>query len=235
MLLEGNRVTVRRLARADLKQMRAMRPFQDPLYADANWMHRSPQDLARWYSHYSQDPRRLLCAVLNERGQFIGSITLRHIDGQRSARLGITLGAEFVGRGYGSEALALFLDYYFDVLGFAKIVLDVAGYNQRAVHVYQKLGFVIVEQREQSLGWGKKWAFLQTPRYAEVQRFFRRDWLGRRWMLYYEMALKRKQWHQHRQEHRVQVQRVGTPGQRDHTKEDTNDGNRSSVTKREES
>ena len=203
MLLEGSRVTVRRLARADLAQMVALRPFEDPLYADANWMHRSRQDLERWYAHYSQDPKRLLCAVLDERGRFIGSITLRHIDGLHSARLGITLGSEFVERGYGSESLTLFLDYYFDTLGFEKIVLDVAGYNQRAIHVYQKLGFVTVEQREQSLGWGKKWTFLQAPHYTEVQRFFRRDWLGRHWMLYYEMALEREAWRKHRQGHQA--------------------------------
>jgi RimJ/RimL family protein N-acetyltransferase len=217
MLLEGPRVTVRRLARADLEQMMGLRPFKDPLYADANWMHRSPQELVRWYTHYSKDPKRLLCAVLDEGGRFIGSITLRHIDGRRSARLGVTLGAEFVGRGYGSEALTLFLDYYFDVLGFAQIVLDVAGYNQRAMHVYQKLGFIIVEQREQSLGWGKKWAFLQAPRYAEARRFFRRDWLGRRWMLCYEMALERERWHARRRGRSTRM-----PG--DHIQEGTNDG-----------
>ena len=219
MLLEGTRVTVRRLARADLAQMVALRPFQDPLYADANWMHRSRQDLERWYAHYSQDPKRLLCAVLDERGQFIGSITLRHIDGRCSARLGITLGSEFVDRGYGSEALALFLDYYFDVLGFAKIVLDVAGYNQRAIHVYQKLGFVTVEKREQSLGWGKKWVFLQASHYTGARRFFRRDWLGRRWMLCYEMLLQREAWRERRQERRARALGVDTKNQMDHTKE----------------
>ena len=224
MLLKGSRVTVRRLARADLAQMVVLRPFEDPLYADANWMHRSQEDLERWHAHYSQDPKRLLCAVLDECDRFIGTITLRHIDGRQSARLGITLGSDFVGHGYGSEALALFLDYYFDVLGFAKIVLDVAGYNQRAVHVYQKLGFSIVEQREQSLGWGKKWAFLDAPRYAETRRFFRRDWLGRRWLLCYEMVLKRGTWRKHRRERPAFTLDVDAQNQLDHVKEGMGDG-----------
>jgi RimJ/RimL family protein N-acetyltransferase len=194
MLLQGPRVTLRLLTRADLAEMVAWRPFEDPLYVEANWPQRSPDDLNRWYTRCSQDPKRLLCAVTNESGQVIGSITLRERDGLRSARLGVTLGADFIDQGYGTEALVLFLDYYFGELGFEKIVLDVVGYNQRAIRVYRKLGFVAVGQRERSVGRGKKWAFLDERARADVRRFFRQDWLGRRWLLCYDMELTRAEW-----------------------------------------
>jgi RimJ/RimL family protein N-acetyltransferase len=194
MLLQGVRVNIRPLTRADLDAMAAWRPFDDPLFAEANWMHRSPQKLDRWYTHYSQDPKRLLYAIVGEGGQLIGCLTLREIDSRRSARLGITLGADFVNQGYGTEALALFLDYYFEELGFQKMVLDVAAYNWRAIRVYERLRFEKVGQRERPAGSRKALAFLQEPRYAEVRQFFRRDWLGRRRLLCYEMELPQERW-----------------------------------------
>jgi RimJ/RimL family protein N-acetyltransferase len=199
MFLQGPRVTVRPLARADLDQLAAWRPFDDPLFADANWPNRSLGELNQWYNRCSRDSRRLLCAVINGLGQLIGSITLRERDGVRSARLGITLGVDFVGQGFGTEALDLFLDHYFGELGFEKIVLDVVGYNGRAIHVYQKLGFATVGQHERPVGRSKQWAFLENPTHEGARRFFRRDWLGRRWLLCYDMELKREDWKKRRE------------------------------------
>jgi len=198
MLLEGPRVTLRPLTRADLDQMASWRPFEDPLFAQANWPRRSGSELDRWYARNSQNPQRLLYAVVAESGQIIGSITLRERNGRCSARLGVTLGADYVDQGYGTEALALFLDYYFEELGFEKLVLDVSGFNQRAIRVYRKLGFVTVGQHEESVGRSKEWCFLNEPAYADVRRFFRRDWLGRQWLLCYDMELKREDWVQRR-------------------------------------
>jgi diamine N-acetyltransferase len=194
MYIQGPRVILRLLRRADLGEMASWRPFDDPLFAEANWTQRSLDELNRWYTRCSRDSQRLLCAVTDQSGQIIGSITLRERDGLRSARLGITLGADFVDQGYGTEALTLFFDYYFGELGFAKMVLDVVGYNQRAIRVYRKLGFVIVGQRERLLGRGRDWAFLDRPGFSSVIRSFRRDWLGRRWLLYYDMELLREDW-----------------------------------------
>jgi diamine N-acetyltransferase len=195
MLLKGPHVIVRFLARADLDQMAAWRPFDDPLFSEANWPLRSLHELNQWYSRCSRDPRRLLCAVIDGSGRLIGSITLRERDGLRSARLGITLGADFVDQGFGTEALNLFLDYYFGELGFERMVLDVAAYNRRAIRVYHKLGFVIIGQRERPISRGKEeWSFLEEPAYTSVLQFFRRDWLGRRWLLCYDMELTREDW-----------------------------------------
>ena len=194
LLLRGSRVSIRRLTHADLAPMAAWRPFDDPLYAEANWMHRAPQKLHHWYTRYSQDPRRRPYALEDETGRLIGCLTLREMDARRSARLGITLGAGFVNQGYGTQALGLFLDYYFEELGFGKMVLDAAAYNQRAVQVYEKLGFVKVARRKRSAGPRKAFAFLREPRYADVRQFFQRDWFGRCQMWYYEMELSREKW-----------------------------------------
>jgi RimJ/RimL family protein N-acetyltransferase len=140
----------------------------------------------------------LLFAVTDATGRVIGSITLREIDGRRSARLGITLGADFVDQGYGTEALTLFLNYFFEGLGFQKMVLDVAGFNQRAICVYERLGFQKVDQWERPAGHRDLWSLLKEPHYADVRRYFRRDWLGRRWLLCFEMELVKETWEKRR-------------------------------------
>jgi diamine N-acetyltransferase len=194
MSIKRTRVTVRMLERSDLPEMASWRPFEDPLFSDANWPLRSLGELRSWYDRNSKSEKRMLCAVVNERGQLIGCITLREREGRHSARLGITLGADFVDQGYGTAALALFLDYYFDELGYEKLVLDVVGYNRRAIRVYEKLGFVVDREYESLVGRESKWAFLQNPTYADVRRFFRRDWLGRYWVMCYDMELTREEW-----------------------------------------
>jgi RimJ/RimL family protein N-acetyltransferase len=208
MWLQGALVTVRPLLRSDLDQMAAWRPYDDPLFADANWPHRTVGELNRWYTRCSRDPRRLLCAVVDRSGQLIGSITLRERDGLRSARLGITIGADFVDQGYGTEALDLFLDHYFGELAYEKLVLDVDGYNARAIRVYMKLGFVHVGQHERPIGRSKQWDFLEAPAYAGARRFFRRDWLGRRWLLCYDMELTREAWSKRRGSDKPKIRSV---------------------------
>lgn len=44
-------------------------------------------------------------------------------------------------RGYGSDALRLALRYAFDELNLQRVTLGVFDYNQRGIHVYEKLGF----------------------------------------------------------------------------------------------
>lgn len=194
MFIQGRRVSLRKLKRTDLLEMTKWRSFDDPLLAEANWPQRSLSELNIWFSRFSEDPRRLLCAVIDRSGRIIGSITLRERDGRHSARLGITFGADFVDQGFGSEALALFLDYYFGELRYEKLVLDVAGHNQRAIRVYKKLGFNTIGEFERSIGRSGSWSFLDDRAYADLRRFFRRDWMGRRWLICYDMELRREDW-----------------------------------------
>jgi RimJ/RimL family protein N-acetyltransferase len=198
MFIQGRRVIVRKLRRTDLLEMTKWRPFDDPLLDEANWPQRSLSELNLWYSRFDKDPRRMLCAVTDQSGRIIGSITLRERVGRRSARLGITFGADFVDQGFGSEALALFLDYYFGELRYEKLVLDVAGHNQRAIRVYKKLGFVTIGEHERSMGRSASWSFLDDSEHADLRRFFRRDWMGRRWLICYDMELRREDWEKRR-------------------------------------
>lgn len=58
------------------------------------------------------------------------------------AELGIFIGRkDYQNRGYGQEALRLLLDHGFGSLNLERIYLRVLAANQRAIHVYDKVGF----------------------------------------------------------------------------------------------
>jgi RimJ/RimL family protein N-acetyltransferase len=181
------------MKREDLDAMMRWRPLADPLYQAFDFPHRSATQHIQWFDWRRRDASRRLYSIEDEQKRVIGSLTLREIDGRRSARLGITLGADFVSKGYGSEALSLFLDHYFGSMGFARMVLDVAATNLRAVRAYKTLGFRQVGQHYRSANHPSYRILRQDPIYRHLWRFFRRQGTAYQ-VLFYDMALTREEW-----------------------------------------
>ncbi len=73
----------------------------------------------------------------------IGNIKLDQFDHlARTAELGIMIGdADYWGKGYGSDACQLVLDYARDTLNLRKVSLTVFSNNPAAIRLYEKLGF----------------------------------------------------------------------------------------------
>lgn len=72
---------------------------------------------------------------------FIGNIDLKNIT-LSNAEIGILIKEEFQNRHYGWETLKRFIDYGFNNLNLDEIYLVVYSNNYRAIHLYEKLGFV---------------------------------------------------------------------------------------------
>jgi len=76
--------------------------------------------------------------------RLVGFVALHHIEwsnGSGEISIGIGEPADW-DKGYGSEAMRLTLNYAFNELNLHRVGLDVLDYNARALHVYEKLGFV---------------------------------------------------------------------------------------------
>jgi len=74
--------------------------------------------------------------------ELIGMVSLSGLGPKsRCATLGIALGRDFLGRGYGSDAMRVIVDYGFRELGLHRIQLGVAPFNPAGVRAYQKAGF----------------------------------------------------------------------------------------------
>ena len=193
MKLQGQRITIRTMKSEDLDAMLRWRPFADPLYRPFDFPRQSRSEHMRWFEWRRRDPSRRLYTIVNEDRLVIGSLTLREIEGRRSARLGITIGADFVSQGYGTEAMYLFLDHYFGEMGFSTMVLDVAATNLRAVHAYRSIGFRETGSHYRLASHPSYRILQKEPRYRHLRRFFKRTG-GIAKVLFYDMSMTREEW-----------------------------------------
>jgi RimJ/RimL family protein N-acetyltransferase len=92
--------------------------------------------------------------VIEADGKVIGDAALFGANAvSRTVELGITIGdKDYWGRGYGSEAVQLLVDYAFQSRNIRKVTLSVLGNNPRAIAAYRKAGFV-EEGRRQLQEW----------------------------------------------------------------------------------
>ena len=166
--VHAGRVTLRRFTSADLEVRCEWPPYDEPVFAHLNLELRTEKQRDAWFDRERAARDPFWFAIDDENGEFIGSITLREVRRwKRTSRLGIHLHPARLGQGYGTEAMALFLDYYFNVLGYKLLKLDVGVFNERAVRCYEKLGF-----RHESVFWrqnmtGVRW--LEDERFADVR------------------------------------------------------------------
>lgn len=192
--LEGHRVTIRNMGRQDLQRMQAWHPYRDPLHSLWHLPRSTPWSSEVWAMLHNSESTRMWFAIERRAdSQLIGALSLREITKPVSGRLGIRLGPDYVDQGYGSEALRCFLPYYFQTLGFAKLILDVAATNQRAIHVYEKLGFQRTGHHYRNVPKGQDLHFLEKEQYRDLRRYFRRSF-GRMQLLFYDMELRRSDW-----------------------------------------
>jgi diamine N-acetyltransferase len=83
--------------------------------------------------------------------QPIGSTYLADIDQRNgTAEFGIVIGeSDARGRGYGTEATRLTLDYAFSALGLRNVLLQVYAFNEAGIRAYAKAGFREIGRRRE--------------------------------------------------------------------------------------
>ncbi|WP_069650991.1 GNAT family N-acetyltransferase [Caloranaerobacter ferrireducens] len=141
-LIVGKRVTIRPLVLEDVYAMQDWGKHEEPLFSDYNFPKLKDEEIRQWYKDRTLKKNRKSFGILNENGDTIGYLTIRNIKKfKKQATLGITLDANFVNRGYGTEALNIFLDYFFNELKMKTMCLSVAKFNKRAIRCYEKNGF----------------------------------------------------------------------------------------------
>ncbi len=143
-MLRGKKVTLRALERDDIKQLHALTRHVDlVLLSDSEWQ---PSSLAAWERYFEkhledQDQHQF---IIEAESKIIGSIGLHPNPNRRagSAELGIAIhDPEYVGRGYGRDAIETFLDWAFRIMNFRRIKLETLVTNERALRCYEACGF----------------------------------------------------------------------------------------------
>lgn len=89
---------------------------------------------------HDQSERRF---ILELDGQMVGLVELMEIDYiHRRAEFQIIIDPKFQGHGYAVSATKLAMKYAFHVLNLHKLYLVVEKVNEKAIHVYEKVGFI---------------------------------------------------------------------------------------------
>lgn len=97
-----------------------------------------------WPAQDSADAWRLFEFALRTLADdtLIGMVELEVDWSNQTAWLGIGIGdAAYRGKGYGTDAMHLALNYAFYELNLYRVSLSVFSYNPRAIRVYEKVGF----------------------------------------------------------------------------------------------
>ncbi|HEY2241423.1 MAG TPA: GNAT family protein [Streptosporangiaceae bacterium] len=90
--------------------------------------------------------------------ELIGMISLAGMGPKsRCATLGIALGRDFLGRGYGSDAMRVIVDYGFRELGLHRIQLGVTPFNPAGIRAYEKAGFTEEGRLRESVMHDGRW------------------------------------------------------------------------------
>jgi RimJ/RimL family protein N-acetyltransferase len=140
--ISAGRVTLRRFTRTDADKRGEWPRYEEPVFEHLNMKLDTREEREAWYRREAMIRYPFWFAVVDDRDDLVGIITLREVNRwKRSARLGIHLHPARVGRGYGTEAMRLFMHYYFDLLRWRVLRLDVAAYNHRGIRCYEKVGF----------------------------------------------------------------------------------------------
>ena len=103
-------------------------------------------DEEKWFEHQSfLNPNYNFAIETQSDGKYIGGCGLKDVDWKnRHTEVGIFIGdVEYQGKGYGTDAMNVLIDFIFKEMDLNKIKLDVYAFNERAIKSYEKCGFVV--------------------------------------------------------------------------------------------
>ncbi|MBQ8815910.1 MAG: GNAT family N-acetyltransferase [Lachnospiraceae bacterium] len=98
----------------------------------------------KWFKTMKESGRACQMMICDKKdGKPLGSVDIKDIDKEhRKGEYGIFIGDEEArGRGIGTEAARLMIQYGFEVLGLHRIYLRALAGNERAIRSYEKAGF----------------------------------------------------------------------------------------------
>jgi RimJ/RimL family protein N-acetyltransferase len=179
-MLRGQRVVLRPIEPEHLPNY--VRWFADPDVLAYFGPYR-PMNLAQeqaWYVHQNEDASMINFACEYE-GRHIGGGGFGDLNhANQSAEVGLLIGEKALwDQGLGKDMLATLVAYGFDYLNLHRIYLRVFAQNQRAIHAYEQVGFVL------------------------EGRFRESEWRHGRWQDMLYMSILRHEW-----EARDEVQRA---------------------------
>ena len=172
--MSGRKVVLRPLEREDLHFVHQMDNNANVMRYWFEEPYETFVELTALYDEHIHDQTERRFVVVGD-DKNVGLVELVEIDHvHRRAEFQIVIAPEFQGKGLAKHAAKLAMDYGFGVLNLHKIYLVVDKDNNKAIHIYETLGFQIEGVLRQE--------FFINGQYRDVTRMclFQQDYLGSR-------------------------------------------------------
>jgi RimJ/RimL family protein N-acetyltransferase len=161
-ILVGDRVRLRGVREDDLPTLARWEMDAGRLATLSDWVvppseAAAKERIAKWSAN-EDDRIGFAIETLDDPPVLIGHLGLwgaRPKD--RQATLGIALGREYIGRGYGTDAMRVIVGYGFREMGLHRIQLTVAPFNPAGIRAYEKAGFVEEGRHRESVWHDGRW------------------------------------------------------------------------------
>jgi RimJ/RimL family protein N-acetyltransferase len=175
VFLEGRKVILRPFDKAtDLETV--IRWINDPLVRHfVSMALPSPREReAEWFDKMGKDDKNIVLAIVaKSEMKLIGSMGIHQINWvDRVATTGAMIGEkDYWGKGYGTDAKMLVLDYLFNRLNFHKVCSSVIAFNKRSLAYSLHCGYRIEGTRRQHIFRnGRYWSLIELG-------LLRHEWL----------------------------------------------------------
>jgi RimJ/RimL family protein N-acetyltransferase len=168
----GEKVRIRKLIREDVDKMQNWSMHEDPLFFHYNFPKMNEKEKDEWYAIKTKTFKRKSFAIENLEKEVIGYLSIRNIKWiKRESELGIVLDPKHINKGYGTEALRIFLDYYFRQLNMSAMTLMAAKFNERAIKCYKQCGFRVLKESDEEFE-DQYAEIFYNPLYEDLKKLF---------------------------------------------------------------
>ncbi len=143
LTIDGPTVRLRGLSERDLPLTLAWRNDERSLRWFKSATPLEPEPHHAWFRRYTEDDSAGCMFFIEDRaGQPVGQSSIYNLEGQR-AEVGRFLSSpELRGKGLFREALLLTPGAAFEIAGLEEVYLEVIATNERAIRLYESVGFV---------------------------------------------------------------------------------------------
>lgn len=146
-MLEIDNLAFRRPEMADVEVIRELKNNEKAALLLGGVFHPyTTEDIERWINFHNNNPEEVLLVVEEKtKGKLIGHVGLYKIDNvAKKTEFGILLADdESRGRGYGTKATKLMVDYAFQTMGMHKVTAEVLSENAPSIAMFKKCGFSV--------------------------------------------------------------------------------------------
>lgn len=146
-MLNGTHVRLRAIEREDLARLHEL--FDDDLELRGRSEDTPPRPVSlaeleqRFDERLEEADRSVMRFAIEVDDELIGECELHFIDHYRATcQLGVVLGREYWGKGFGQDAVRALVGFAFRDLNMRKVGLEVLADDERAVGAYRSAGFV---------------------------------------------------------------------------------------------